>query len=195
MIRYFILQTYVIGNVKLIQCLLKSNAFDPYELLEYGMGNILTLYALKRFENVLSIDQCKEVLTVLFDMNVNVLNRVNPAQNAIVFVEDEDNFFAQFVSDDTKKSGKEKGKPKPKKVEKVSKTASMKEFMKSLARKILIKQIQMHVTEMLYIFLEEGNSFDLFFSIYYYNINFNYYFKHLNQFCLDWFQMCLNLQK
>lgn len=159
------------------------------------MGNILTLYALKRFENVLSIDQCKEVLTVLFDMNVNVLNRVNPAQNAIVFVEDEDNFFAQFVSDDTKKSGKEKGKPKPKKVEKVSKTASMKEFMKSLARKIIIKQIQMHVTEMLYIFLEEGNSFDLFFSIYYYNINFNYYFKHLNQFCLDWFQMCLNLQK
>lgn len=133
------------------------------------MGNILTLYALKRFENVLSLDQCKEILTVLFDMNVNVLNSVSPAQNAIVFAEDEDNFFEQFVSDDTKKNGKEKGKPKPKKVEKLSKVASIKEFMKSLGRQIIIKQIQMHVTEMLYIFLEEGNSFDLFFSIYYYS--------------------------
>lgn len=141
------------------------------------MGNILTLYALKRFENVLSLDQCKEILTVLFDMNVNVLNSVSPAQNAIVFAEDEDNFFEQFVSDDTKKNGKEKGKPKPKKVEKLSKVASIKEFMKSLGRQIIIKQIQMHVTEILYIFLEEGNSFDLFFSIYYYNniINFNYF--------------------
>ncbi|XP_050298367.1 uncharacterized protein LOC126737495 isoform X2 [Anthonomus grandis grandis] len=137
------------GNIKLAKCLLKSNLFNPYEPLEYCMGNILTLYALKRFENSLSIEQVKAMLAALVELNVNVLYEVEDAENAIVFVEDFDTFLEQLDQ------GEKKTK-KSKKKEKHSQREVIIDFLKILARQTIVKRIQLKVVQMLIMFTEEG---------------------------------------
>ncbi|XP_048519753.1 uncharacterized protein LOC109545364 isoform X2 [Dendroctonus ponderosae] len=146
------------GNVKLVQCLIKADAFDPYKQLDYGMGNILTLFALKRFENVLPLDKCKAMLTALFEVGLNVLARVANSENATAFVEDEDTFFDAFVPKAPKKAPRDKSK-KDKHYAGV-----VKEFLRSLARQTLIKQVQMDVAYLLFELTEEDmlNSSEIF---------------------------------
>lgn len=141
---------FVLGNIKLLQCLLKSQVFDPYQTLDYGMGNILTLYALKRFEKVASLADCKSVLTALIEMDLNPLNTIGDYENAVVFAEEGDGFFDSHAQNEVKT------KTKTPKENKKSQTFAMKQFLKDLTRQVIIKNVQVQVTRILYEFIEEG---------------------------------------
>lgn len=134
-----------------MQCLIKADIFDPYKQLDYGMGNILTLFALKRFENILPLDKCKAMLSALFEAGLNVLAEVANAENVTAFVEDQDTFFDAFIQKTTKKEPRDKSK-KDKRY-----TGVVKEFLRSLGRQTIIKQVQMEITYLLFELTEEGN--------------------------------------
>ncbi|KAL1497399.1 hypothetical protein ABEB36_008377 [Hypothenemus hampei] len=139
------------GNIALVKCFLKTNIYDPHKPLQYGMGNILTLYALKRFDKILPLAKCKEILTVLMNANMNVLNKVYESENAIVFTEDRDNYFDQF----TDKTQKIDNNSKRRKEEKNTQNHAIKEFLKSIGRQIIIKQVQLTITDIIFLFIEE----------------------------------------
>ncbi|XP_030764538.1 uncharacterized protein LOC115888823 [Sitophilus oryzae] len=136
----------LVGNVKLASYFIKTNLFNPYEVLPYNTGNILTLYGLKRFENRLSMDKCKEMLRSLCEIDVNFLNPVDEAENALDFIEKGDEFYK--VDDKTKSKQKQ---PKTK-----AESSGLKEFIKTLCRETIMKQIQTIATDVLYDFAEEG---------------------------------------
>ncbi|KAF7283008.1 hypothetical protein GWI33_001595 [Rhynchophorus ferrugineus] len=142
----------LVGNIPLVKYLLKSNVIDPYLTLPFGMGNISTLHALKRFENHLPIDKCKELLTILFDYDFNFLNPIADAENAVAFIETGD----LYVVPVTEKNGKKPDKPKKNpKIDKHSQASILTEFLRDLSRKTIIKKIQTYSTNVLYDFAEE----------------------------------------
>lgn len=114
------------------------------------MGNILTLYALKRFENVAPLADCKSVLSALIEMDLNPLNTIEDYENAVVFAEEGDVFFNSYTQKE------EKTKTKAATENKKSQTFAIKQFLKELTRQVIIKQVQVQVTRILYEFIEEG---------------------------------------
>ncbi|KAJ8972040.1 hypothetical protein NQ314_000425, partial [Rhamnusium bicolor] len=97
----------LVGNMTLAERLLNESNVDPYLPLGYNMGNILTLYILKRYEDVLPLEKSKQMLKFLVDSSVNPLRTVGECENAIGFMEKEHEII-KVVEKGKKNKGKDK---------------------------------------------------------------------------------------
>ncbi|KAJ8986146.1 hypothetical protein NQ317_005619, partial [Molorchus minor] len=137
------------GNFNLVQIFLKMVPIpiDPHRQLEYGMGNVLTLFILKRYDNCLPLEKASDMLKLLVEFNVNPLGSVGDFENAIAFM-DKEHEVIKVEKGKGKKGKKDKKKSKSSKGSKKSK--------KGKERDTIIKYIQLEAVKHLYNLAEAG---------------------------------------
>lgn len=135
----------LVGNKKLVEALMNLHMLDPHEALGYNMGNVLTVYVLKRYEDIIP-PNANEILDYLTESGANVLAPVGEFENAVAFVESE-------MSQDKRQ----------RKSIQIAKDAMVNVFRKALknhimqlGRSTIIKYIQLTAVENLYNLIEDS---------------------------------------
>nr|CAH7723332.1 unnamed protein product [Callosobruchus chinensis] len=144
------------GNGKLVEHLIRSGFFNPYRLLNYNMGNVLTLFTLKKYEGILPIPKCKELIATLARLHVSPLKTVGDFENAIAFGEFQ--LLPLTKPAEEQEGGKKKKKSpkkKPPKINKRSQAYIVIQYLKDRARNMIICAAQMQAVECLYDLAEE----------------------------------------
>ncbi|CAH1175896.1 unnamed protein product [Phaedon cochleariae] len=124
------------GNLKLVEFLLKTGLLDPHRLIDPCIGNTLTLFLSERFRDILPLDECKQMIELLVNFGVNPLYKVGDYENVIEFMERDDG------------NARSKKGEAPKKANETQIT--LKNLLKNLARKMILKDIGVKAVEYLY---------------------------------------------
>lgn len=166
------------GNLELIHALLETKQVDPNQSLGENMGVPLTILILKRYSDILPVQNCFAVYDLLIKHSANPLNRVGEAGNAIEFMEQEHAVIVKTVErkQKAKKGGKKSAKSskkskntksksskkskKDKKTKGSRSTQEVKDYLVECARKVLLQRIQCEAVRYLYDFIDTGVPID-----------------------------------
>lgn len=137
----------LMGNQTLVETMMQLPSTNPHQILDYDMGNALTIYILKKYDDIVP-SNAKEILNCLVDLGANVLKPIGIWENAIEFMEKDDIFKR-------KKSKVLKEQPKKTNNTKVFSQKQLKNYIIELGRDAIIKYIQMQAVENLYNLIED----------------------------------------
>ncbi|CAH1986050.1 unnamed protein product [Acanthoscelides obtectus] len=145
------------GNGSLIEYFIASGSFNPHKLLDYDMGNVLTLYTLKKYEGILPLAKCKQIIHLLCQLYVSPLKPVGQFENAVAFGEFQLRPPRKPADEET--AGTKKKAPKksrPPKINKKSQNYIIIQYLKESTRKMIISAAQLQAVEYLYDLTEEN---------------------------------------
>ncbi|KAG5887190.1 hypothetical protein JTB14_016676 [Gonioctena quinquepunctata] len=128
------------GNKKLSQTLLASGLMNPYEIFDYNIGNVLTLFVSDRFKNILPINRCIGILEFLVELGVNPLHPIGKFENVIEFIDRKSNGMKNVNDKQARTTGKDGNDTQ----------ITLKKNLRNLTRKIILEKIEMDAVENLY---------------------------------------------
>lgn len=143
----------LMGNQVLVETIMKLPYTNPHQSLDYGMGNVLTIYILKRYEDIIP-PNAKEILDCLVNLGANLLKHVNKLYNAIEFMDEEH----AVSKDKTRRKSTVilNGPPKKNDETKAIQQKKLKDYIKELGRNTIMKYIQIQAVENLYNLIEDN---------------------------------------
>lgn len=141
----------LVGNQNLVETLMNLHIIDPHQVLGYNMGNVLTIYILKRYEDLIPRN-AKKILDYLTMSGVNVLSPIGDFENAVAFMENE-------VSKDKQRSKSIKilkQTPANDQTKNDVLRKALRKHIKELGRQTIKKYIQSIAVENLYNLIEDN---------------------------------------
>lgn len=144
------------GNLKLIHAMLKTNAYNPNAVLNNNMGNINTLFILKRYKDYHPVEVAKEIMKFVVDCGGNPLYPIKDFENSIAFMEKEHEVIViPKDKKDKNKKGKNDKKNKKTKSNKSKSTKKgkgkltsediLKNYLYELARETILKFVVIEI--------------------------------------------------